>query len=80
MDKLREYSRILRKNLTPQESKLWNILRKRQFYGYRFLRQYIIAPYIVDFICREKKIIIEVDGGQHNEPSDLLYDKQRTDF
>ena len=66
--------------MTPQERKLWNILKNRQFYGYRFRRQFPIGNYIVDFVCREAKIIIELDGGQHNQPEDIQYDKERTEF
>lgn len=80
MDKIVEKARDLRRNSTLQEIKLWNILKNRQFYGYKFLRQYPIKPYIVDFICRKKKLIIEIDGGQHNQTKDILYDKQRTEF
>ncbi len=80
MDELTQKARLLRKNLTPQEQKLWNILKNKQFYGYKFLRQYPIKPYIVDFICREAKIIIEIDGGQHNQVKDIAYDKVRTDY
>lgn len=50
-----EKSRQLRKNMTLQERKLWDIIKDRQFFGYRFRRQFPIGQYIVDFICREKK-------------------------
>ena len=80
MDDIKWKARELRKNLTKQEQKIWHIIRNKQFYGYKFLRQYAIPPYIVDFICREKKIIIEIDGGQHNNPCDIEYDKKRTEF
>lgn len=73
-------ARELRKNMTSQEKSLWKILRKNQFRGCRFLRQYPIEPYIVDFVCRDKKIIIEIDGGQHNRPEDIEYDLKRTRF
>ena len=53
-------ARELRNNMTKQERKIWSILKNRQFYGYRFLRQYPIGNYIVDFVCRSKKIIIEI--------------------
>ena len=66
--------------MTPQEKKLWSIIKNRQFYGYRFRRQFPVGHYIVDFICREKKIIIELDGGQHNQPNDIEYDKARSEF
>ena len=71
-------ARELRKNMTPQEVKLWQLLRNKQFYGYRFLRQYIIENYIVDFVCISKKIVIEIDGGQHNQQNNIEYDKKRT--
>ncbi len=72
-----EKAKELRKNMTPQERKLWNILRNHQFYGYEIRRQYPIDKYIVDFICRPKKIIIEIDGGQHNEKTAIEYDNKR---
>lgn len=80
MKKNTNLARELRKNQTPQEKKLWNILRNHQFYGYEFRRQYPIGDYIVDFICREKKIIIELDGGQHNEDKNIISDIKRTEF
>jgi len=80
MNKQIENSRYLRKNMTVQERKLWNIIRNRQFFGYRFRRQFSIGDYIVDFICREKKIIIEIDGSQHNENENISYDKLRTEY
>ena len=80
MDESIKKSRELRKNMTPQERKLWNIIRNRQFFGYRFRRQFPIGAYIADFICREKKIIIEIDGGQHNTDENLVYDRNRTEY
>ena len=73
-----EKAKELRKNMTPQERKLWNILRNHQFYGYEIRRQYPIDKYIVDFICRKKKIIIEIDGGQHNIEKSIEYDNKRS--
>ncbi len=80
MDSLKQNARFLRKNMTPQERKLWQIIRNRQFYGLKFLRQYVLGKYIVDFICMEKKIIIELDGGQHNEDKNIIYDQDRTEY
>ena len=80
MKDLKENARFLRNNMTEQERKFWQIIKNRQFYGYRFLRQYVIGDYIVDFICREKKIIIELDGGQHNEQINIVYDLSRTKY
>ncbi|HSY86977.1 MAG TPA: DUF559 domain-containing protein [Verrucomicrobiae bacterium] len=60
-----ERARQLRKNLTDAERKLWRYLRRKQIEGHRFRRQVPIGPYYVDFLCLERRLIIEVDGGQH---------------
>ncbi|WP_441243220.1 endonuclease domain-containing protein [Tardiphaga sp. 768_D3_N2_1] len=60
-------SRELRANSTDAETKLWNRLRNRRIAGCKFTRQEPIGRYICDFVCREKMIVIEVDGGQHLE-------------
>ena len=73
-------ARNLRKNSTIQERRLWNLLKNRQFHNLKFKRQQPIGDYIVDFICKEAKIIIEIDGGQHNEPENIEYDKIRTEY
>ena len=59
--------RRLRRQATIAETKLWFALRDRRLGGFKFVRQEAIGSYIVDFICREKKLIVEVDGGQHAE-------------
>ena len=58
-------ARRLRRNLTDAERKLWARLRRRQLDGCKFRHQASIHPYIVDFLCLEKRLIVEVDGGQH---------------
>jgi very-short-patch-repair endonuclease len=58
-------SRILRRDATDTEIKIWNKIRARQFGGYKFVRQEVIGPYTVDFVCRDRRIVVEVDGGQH---------------
>lgn len=64
---LKPFARELRKNSTTGEIRLWcELLRGRKMYGYQFLRQFPINNYIVDFICRKLKLIIEVDGYSHN--------------
>ena len=73
MDRIRV--RTLRKNLTEAEQTLWRHLRLRQIGGYKFRRQQPIGRYVVDFICFEKRLIIEVDGGQHSEH--VVYDSKR---
>ncbi|MBQ3640968.1 endonuclease domain-containing protein [bacterium] len=70
----------LRNNSTLQEQKLWEILRKKNFSGLKFTRQYPIGKYIVDFACRRKKLVIEIDGGQHNQEYNILSDEERTKF
>src|SRR5580704_14199653 len=58
-------ARRLRKESTFAERRLWRRLRSRSLAGFKFVRQEPIGPYIVDFVCREKRLVIEVDGGQH---------------
>ncbi len=73
-----ELARQLRKNQTDAERMLWQQLRKKQLLNYRFRRQFVIEPYIVDFICLDLKLIIELDGSQHSEQVDQ--DVERTLF
>ena len=60
-----EYARKLRQDMTDAERALWRLLRDRRMEGWRFRRQEPIDRYIVDFICFEARLIIELDGGQH---------------
>lgn len=69
-------ARHLRKNLTDAEQHLWRHLRLRQIEEHKFRRQHPIGNYIADFVCIERKLIVEVDGGQHAEQLD--YDAART--
>ncbi|MBI4397689.1 MAG: endonuclease domain-containing protein [Candidatus Omnitrophica bacterium] len=75
-----QFARALRKHQTDTEAKLWHYLRKRSFGGLKFRRQYVVGPYITDFCCVEKRLIIELDGGQHTEPRHEKYDAQRTEY
>ena len=69
------FARELRKSMTDAERKLWRGLRMRQMYGFKFRRQFQLGSYIVDFVCLEARLVIEVDGGQH---ADEIYgDAQR---
>src|SRR6187551_1044357 len=71
-----EIERRLRRRSTDAEMVLWLSLRDRRLSGFKFVRQEAIDCYIVDFVCREKKLIIEVDGGQHSESaSDRVRDE-----
>jgi len=60
-------ARKLRQNSTDAELRLWNRLRSRSIEGRKFVRQEPIGPYVVDFVCREARLVIEVDGGQHSD-------------
>ena len=68
-------ARQLRKNPTEAERVLWQHLRLRQLEGYKFRRQQPIGQYIVDFVCFEHRLVIELDGGQHSQQNS--YDSQR---
>jgi very-short-patch-repair endonuclease len=68
----------LRKNNTEAERLLWEKLRGRQLINCKFRRQHPFPPYIVDFYCAQKNLIIELDGGQHQEQRD--YDDVRTQY
>ena len=75
-----ERARRLRANSTNAELRLWNRLRSRAIDGAKFVRQEPIGPYTVDFVCREARLIVEVDGGQHaDSPHDAVRDKWLTD-
>ena len=66
----------MRRDRTPAEEELWHKLRNRRLAGYKFLNQHTIAGFIVDFVCHEAKLIVEVDGYSHSEAKD--YDAART--
>lgn len=70
-----ENAKILRKTQTDTEHKLWYHLRAHRFMGKKFKRQKPIGRYVVDFVCLEEKLIIELDGGQHADQVD--YDQVR---
>jgi very-short-patch-repair endonuclease len=68
----------LRKEMTEAEELLWEKIRRRQVNGFKFRRQHAISQFIADFYCHEKRLIIEVDGGYHNQPCQAERDLQRT--
>jgi very-short-patch-repair endonuclease len=76
-NKFTNIARTLRKNFTETERLLWKHIRQKQLDGYKFRRQQPIGQYIVDFVNFERKIIIELDGGQHTE---IEKDKERDKF
>jgi len=75
---VKDFARNLRKEQTEAERLLWSYLRNRQMEGCKFRRQWPIGSYIVDFACLSRKLLIELDGGQHAEA--IVYDEDRTKF
>ncbi len=75
LDRCRE----LRRGSTDAERLLWRALRARQL-GAKFRRQHEFGPYILDFVCTERRLAVEVDGAQHLEPEALRRDEVRTVF
>ncbi|MBO4801146.1 MAG: endonuclease domain-containing protein [Bacteroidaceae bacterium] len=76
---LKDFAKKNRREMTESERVLWETLRKLNC-GYHFRRQHSIGDYIADFICLTKKLVIEVDGGYHDEPLQQQDDQIRTDF
>lgn len=72
-----DQSRRLRLNSTDVETLLWQHLRNRRL-GVKFRRQHPVGGYVADFACEEARLIIELDGGQHNDPAHQAYDAKRT--
>ncbi len=73
-----ERARLLRKSATPAEAKLWAALRRNQLDGISFRRQHAIGQYIVDFCSPRNHLVIELDGGGHDELKE--YDQHRTEY
>jgi very-short-patch-repair endonuclease len=74
---LRDRARAMRASPTDAERRLWTMLRDRTMPSAKFRRQHVIAPYIVDFVCLEHRLIVEADGSQH---ADNDADHRRDDF
>ncbi|MBF0106277.1 MAG: endonuclease domain-containing protein [Deltaproteobacteria bacterium] len=70
------FAKDLRINASDAENKLWHYLRSKSLLNLKFRRQAVIGRYIVDFVCHEKKLVIELDGGQHYAQEE--YDKKRS--
>jgi very-short-patch-repair endonuclease len=73
---MKDHVRELRKHSTDAEKHLWHFLRAKRLKGHKFRRQHLLYPFVVDFICLEKKLVVELDGGQHAEQSH--YHEKRT--
>ena len=76
---LKQYVKENRRKETQAESILWKYLRMDQL-GVHFRRQYIIGNYIADFACLAKRLIIEIDGGYHQLPTQQVSDSERTEW
>ena len=77
MDKFKARARALRASQTSAEAKLWQALRNRRLARWKFRRQHPIDRYVVDFVTLDGKLIVEVDGVTHAEPSESARDKAR---
>lgn len=77
---LKDRRRELRRNQTDAEKALWARVRNKQFCGLKFFRQYSMGAYVLDFYCPEKKLAVELDGGQHNLAEGKEYDAERTAY
>jgi very-short-patch-repair endonuclease len=78
MPPLVSYARDLRREQTDAERLLWGHLRDRRLNGFKFRRQVPSEPFIVDFACIERGLVVELDGSQHGEDRALAYDERRT--
>jgi len=79
-DLLKVKAKEMRNKPTEAEKMLWNVFSNKNFEGVKFRRQHIIGEYIVDFVCLEKRIVIEVDGSIHNLREQIQHDKERTEW
>ncbi len=75
-----QFAKQNRKTPTAEEDKMWQELRNRQITNCKFRRQHPIAGYIPDFVCLEKRLIIEIDGGYHNEKDQKIFDNAREEW
>ncbi len=78
--KILRRARTLRRTETEAEKRLRGYLRDRRLNGNKFIRQAPVGPYFADFLCREKRLIVEVDGATHSEDREIAYDVRRTEF
>jgi very-short-patch-repair endonuclease len=71
-------ARELRRNPTPIERHSWSLLRNRAILGLKFRRQHVVHGFIVDFYCAELRLVLELDGDHHREPTGSGYDAARS--
>ncbi|GJL95731.1 MAG: endonuclease [Hyphococcus sp.] len=75
-----ERAKHLRKNQTNAERLFWRAVKVKRLNGFKFRRQHPLGSYVVDFICLEKKLIIELDGSQHAMEGQSIHDAARTQW
>jgi very-short-patch-repair endonuclease len=63
----RDFAKQLRQNMTPEEWKLWQLVKAKRLAGAKFRRQVPIGPYVADFVCVSARLIVELDGSQHGD-------------
>lgn len=80
MSRTLNFAKKLRADQTQAETLLWRRLRNQRLGGFKFRRQVPRGAYIVDFLCAEAKLIVEVDGATHGTPAEVAYDHRRTAF
>ena len=74
--RINPHAKHLRKEMTDAERAVWNAVRGRRLEGFKFKSQWSLGPFVVDFCCWERRLVVEIDGGQHNEE----VDRQRTEW
>jgi very-short-patch-repair endonuclease len=79
-DHIYEHAKSMRHDPTDAEKRLWGYLRNRALGKHKFVRQWPVGPYIVDFLCRDRRLIVEVDGDTHSTEDEVSYDARRTAF
>ena len=77
---MKPFRRKLRKNMTAAEVALWVMIKNKQINGERFLRQYSVSHYVLDFYCPKHKLAVELDGAEHFTDEGREYDARRTEY
>ena len=73
-------ARVLRREHTPAEARLWGRLRDRRLAGVKFVRQEPVGPFVADFVCREARLVVEVDGATHSTEEEIARDRRRESY
>jgi very-short-patch-repair endonuclease len=79
-DRTLQRARHLRREMSDEERILWMLLRDRRFAEFKFRRQVPLGDYVADFVCLQRKLVLELDGAQHAEPEQAAFDAKRTAY